>query len=454
MIAWRTARERLWPSLEHIYAVVLIFALTQGPVYKIWRTAEFYTPVPIGPTWQATFYAAQVPALMLLARRGLDRRFAQGPFLVLCGFLAWMVASTSWTNLSRYTAIDSLALAVTAGAGLYVGSRFTSRQLVVLVWMAMQSGVILSYLAVKRSWTEALDGEGNWAGIYFNRNSLGPVAMIGLITGCAVTISLWRARDLRWRRELMSCTIVLVVLDVVVYVRSGSSTSIAAATVSAIAGGTWIGIGRWHKVSGVPLRSIQRVVYPSFVGITLLVAWVGFRYQGAIIGLFGKADFFNGRSALWHYSWTGFLDRPFLGWGWRAAWSTPEFLKRDLWWTTNGASWSHNGFLEVLLGGGIVGGLLFAGYILWSGRETVVTVVSIPSEAWRIGLAMFVLVACTQEVFIIGHHFLWLLLVAVLTPQVVSQQGQRREDEHHQLSEDRSSRQAVGASFVPHRQEQ
>lgn len=433
MIAWRPARERVSAYTEHAYASAVIFVLTQGPVYKIWRTAEFYTPVPITPTWQATFLGAQIPALMLLARRGVDREYGRGPLLVLLGFLGWMMASTSWTNLSRYTVIDSLALAVTAGAGLYVGSRFSSRQLVVLVWVAMQGGVTLSYFAVKRSWSEAVDGEGNWAGIYFNRNSLGPVAMLGLITGCAVAVSVWRSRKLRWRRELLSLVVLLVVLDLVVYVRSGSSTSIAAATVSALAGAIWIVVGRWHKVSGLPLRSIQRIVYPSFVGLTLLVAWVGFRYQTAIIGLFGKADFFNGRSALWHYSWTGFLDRPFVGWGWRAAWSTPEFLKRDLWWTTIGASWSHNGFLEVLLGGGIVGGLLFAGYVLWSGRETIATVVSIPSEAWRVGMAMFVLVACTQEVFIIGNHFLWLLLVAVLTPQVVNQPEQHRAVEPRQM---------------------
>ena len=43
--------------------------------------------------------------------------------------------------------------------------------------------------------------------------------------------------------------------------------------------------------------------------------------SAGIVGLFGKADFFNGRSALWHYSWTGFLERPIIGWGWRAAWS-------------------------------------------------------------------------------------------------------------------------------------
>ena len=417
MIVWRPILERLGRFWEHGYVVVLVFFLTQGPVYKIWRTAEFYTPIPITPTWQATFLAVQVPALMLLARRGLHRDFVQGPLVPLVGLLAWMMASTTWTNLSRYTSVDSLALAMTAGAGLYVGSRFSSRQLVVLVWAAMQGGVLLSYLAVKQNWTEALDGDGNWTGIYFNRNSLGPVAMLGLITGCAVAVSLWRTKSVRYGRHLMAIVGVLVILDLVVYVRSGSSTSIGAAVVATLACVVWIVIGRWHHATGAPMNVIRRVVYPTFVGLVLMFAWVGFRYQSSIIGWFGKADFFNGRSALWHYSWSGFLDRPFIGWGWRAAWSTPEFLKRDLWWTTAGASWSHNGFLEVLLGGGIVGGLLFAGYVLWAGERTIATVVSIPSESWRVAMAMFVLIACTQEVFIIGNHFLWLLLVAVLTPQ-------------------------------------
>ena len=423
MIAWRPAIERLGRFWEHGYVVALIFVLTQGPVYKLWRTAEFYTPIPITPTWQATFLAIQVPGLMLLARRGLQRDFVKGPFLLLIGLLAWMTASTTWTNLSRYTSVDSLALAVTAGAGLYVGSRFSSRQLVVMMWAAMQLGVLFSYYAVKQGWTESVDGEGNWTGIYFNRNSLGPVAMLGLITGCAVAVSLWRSKSLVYGRQLMILVGLLVVLDVVVYVRSGSSTSIGAAVVATIACVLWVVIGRWHQATGAPIRAIRRVVYPAFVVLTLVFAWVGFRYQTIIVGWFGKADFFNGRSALWHYSWTGFLDRPFLGWGWRAAWSTPEFLKRDLWWTTAGASWSHNGFLEILLGGGIVGGLLFAGYVLWAGERTIATVVSIPSESWRVAMAMFVLIACTQEVFIIGNHFLWLLFVAVLTPQTISRSG-------------------------------
>ena len=431
MTALRRIYERYGHWWEHLYAIALVFTLTQGPVYKLWRTAEFYTPVPINPTWQATFVAVQIPALMLLARRGLRREFLCGPFAALVGLLGWMALSVTWTNLSRYAAIDALALAVTAGAGLYLGSRFSSRQLVVVVCFATQLGVVLSYLAIKKSWSESIDGDGNWIGIYFNRNSLGPVAMLGLVTACVIGVSLLRAKGFRYRFHLLAFVVLAALLDAVVYVQSGSSTSVGAAAVAIIASAVWLAIGQWQSKSQVPLRAIERVVYPAFVTFTLLIAWVGFRYQTTIIGWFGKADFFNGRSALWHYSWTGFLDRPFVGWGWRAAWSTPEFLKRDLWWTTSGALWSHNAFLEVLLGGGIVGGALFATYVLWAGQRVIGLVVSAPSETWRVTMAMFVLVACTQEVFIIGNHFLWLLLVAVLTPQSINRSAQLPGAELH-----------------------
>ena len=423
MIAWRLMVKRFARTWEFAYAIGLVFTLTQGPVYKIWRTAEFYTPVPINPTWQATFLAVQIPALMLLARRGLRKDFVWGPLIPLVGLLAWMLLSVTWTNLSRYASIDALALTVTAGAGLYVGSRFSSRQLVVMVSIAMHIGVVLSYLAVQQSWTESIDPEGNWTGIYFNRNSLGPVAMLGLVTSCAIAISLWRSRSKLVRVLLLIVSCALIALDAVVYVRSGSRTSIAAAGAGLLSVVLWLVVGWWYRRTNAPIEAIQRVVYPVFVSFVLLIAGVGFRYQTNIVSWFGKADFFNGRSALWHFSWTGFLERPLIGWGWRAAWSTPEFLKRDLWWTTAGAVWSHNGFLEVLLGGGIVGGVLFGAYVLWSGQRVIATITSIPSETWRVGMAMFILVACTQEVFIIGNHFLWLLLVAVLTPQSTMKSG-------------------------------
>ena len=401
--------------VEYVYATALLFLLTQGPVLRLWRTAELYTSVPIAPTVQATFIAVQIPALMMLSRRGLSREMFRGPIALLAALTTWMLLSTTWTNLSRYTIVEAISFAVTAATGLYFAQSFSVRKQIFVIFSAMQLGVMYSYSAVKLAWPETIDGEGNWVGVYFNRNSLAPVAMLGLLSAVVVLYILVREARGAMRLPLLAICSVLVAIDAAVYLRSGSSTSFGAAVVFVFVGAVWT-LVRWFKhTRQIPTYEIQRVFYSAFVAIMLLSAWIGFRYQQLIIGWFGKADFFNGRSALWHYSWTGVLDRPVLGWGWRAAWSTPEFLKRDLWWTTSGAQFSHNGFLEVLLGGGFIAGLMFLVFVVWSGWVRVGSVCKEELGQWSFALSAFILVANSQEVFITGNHFLWVLLVASLS---------------------------------------
>jgi O-antigen ligase len=401
--------------VEYVYATTLLFLLTQGPVLRLWRTAELYTSVPIAPTVQATFIAVQIPALMMLSRRGLSREMFRGPIALLVALTTWMLMSTTWTNLSRYTIVEAISFTVTAATGLYFAQSFSVRKQIFVIFSAMQLGVMYSYIAVKLAWPETIDGEGNWVGVYFNRNSLAPVAMLGLLSAAVVLYILVREVRGNLRLPLLAICSVLVAIDAAVYLRSGSSTSFGAAVIFVFVGAVWT-LVRWFKQTRqVPTFEIQRVFYPAFVAVMLLSAWIGFRYQQLIIGWFGKADFFNGRSALWHFSWAGVLERPILGWGWRAAWSTPEFLKRDLWWTTSDAQLSHNGFLEVLLGGGFIAGFMFFVFIIWSGWVRVGSVCKEELGQWSFAVAAFILVANSQEVFITGNHFLWVLLVASIS---------------------------------------
>ena len=145
--------------VEYVYAAALLFLLTQGPVLRLWRTAELYTSVPIAPTVQATFIAVQIPALMIFSRRGLSREMFRGPITVLLALAMWMLASTGWTNLSRYTIVEAISFAVTAAIGLYLSQSFSVRQQILLIFSAMHLGVMYSYFAVKLSWPETIDGE-------------------------------------------------------------------------------------------------------------------------------------------------------------------------------------------------------------------------------------------------------------------------------------------------------
>jgi O-antigen ligase len=126
----------------------------------------------------------------------------------------------------------------------------------------------------------------------------------------------------------------------------------------------------------------------------------------------GEEDFFNGRAAIWHYGWTGFLDRPIIGWGWMSAWKSSVFLHRDLWWTVEGAQWSHSSYIDVLLGGGVIGAALLFVVLVYGGYSQIENALSSTAGQWAYAMTFFVLLASTQESFVNGNHFLWLLLVA------------------------------------------
>lgn len=73
--------------VEFIYAVVLVFSLTQGPVLRLWRSAELYTSVPITPTIQATFCSSASSFI----DSGQKRHSSPSP--------PWSIGSVVWIGL-------------------------------------------------------------------------------------------------------------------------------------------------------------------------------------------------------------------------------------------------------------------------------------------------------------------------------------------------------------------
>jgi O-antigen ligase len=168
-----------------------------------------------------------------------------------------------------------------------------------------------------------------------------------------------------------------------------------------------------HRYLG-EARQVKKI-YSVFIALAAICSWLAIQFQSRVLQAFGETITFNGRSEIWKYSWNGFLERPVLGWGWLSAWRSWAFMKMDLWWTVEGVSWSHNAYLDLLLGGGVLAVLLFAAAVLWGVYRLVPSHKGDATESWPIAFIFFYLAMCTQESFIIGNHFLWMLFVAILT---------------------------------------
>jgi O-antigen ligase len=400
---------------EYAYAATLLFFLTQGPVLSMWFASEQQNAQPALAPQLATYFVVQIPALVLVSRQKFTLRDLQGPLGLLALLCIWLTATTLWATNGQHSAVESVSLMTTFVCGVYFAKRFSLLEKLTVVVVAMQPGLLLSRYAIANDWNMSQSSEGFWVGIYFNRNSLAPVAMVSVISALALLYVVYLTKADRFRIYKLCILADIMIFGFVVVLRTHSNTPIG----GLIAFGAVILF--WEALRHSSLKSYlgntkqTRSVYAVFIALVTIGSWFAIQFQSKVLQAFGETVTFNGRSEIWKYSWNGFLEKPLLGWGWLSAWRSWAFMKMDLWWTVEGVMWSHNAYLDVLLGGGVLAVGIFAAAVIWGVYRLVPTDIENPIGSWSIAFVFFYLAMCTQESFIIGNHFLWMLFVAVLT---------------------------------------
>ena len=410
----RPSLSQLLRAGEVVYAIVALFALTQGPVYRLWSESGMYQqfiPLPtVGHAHFATFCVIQLPALIAVSRR-LNTALLRDPRgQALLALMLWLGFSVMWSTFARQSLPEFVSLFFTTSFGIFLASNFSLRAFWRIIVTAMSSGLALSLFAIQRGWGGAVNAEQNyWIGIYFNRNSLAPVAAVAVISVAGIICTRQRNRGLRRSLQMVSYVVVMAIAVLTLW-QAKSQTSPFAILVACLALLSWLGIrfgtkNRWTKIS-----ENSAGIAAALVAIVVLLS---LRVVGGISVLGGETATFNSRESLWNLSWSGFLVKPLHGWGWLAAWRTISFFQQGEWWAVWDTEWSHSGYHDLLLGGGVVAAALFAA-VVWFGMRAINCHVSLREAIPSFLIVAFVLAAATQESFFIGTHFLWALLIAGL----------------------------------------
>lgn len=417
---------------EFTYASLALFALTQGPVTRVWsESAQLVGELPdpsVPHVHFSTYIAIQLPAFLLFARRVRSQWVYDRSNQALIAFIAWLGLSVLWSSFARYSMPEFVALATTTVFGLYLASSFSWHRLCLVIATAMALGVGVSWVAIMRLWDGAVNfGENYWVGIYFNRNSLAPVSAVGLLSALTLTVSSWASkhRIQRIHAAMLSVpSIVLFVCATVELWRSESQTSPLALSIALAACVIWLAMRQIGRRTSRQNIMIERSTLLTLI-IASVVILVGFQLEVGLGSMEVSTSSFNQRGGLWLLSWDGFTRRPLQGWGWMAAWHTPLFLlsNGEPTWLTWGLHSSHSGYFDLLLGGGIPALVLFAAFV--AGHSTRISHSSDVEGVGRLGLLVYILAAATQESFFVGSHFLWALLVASLALEQSPAQSRR-----------------------------
>ena len=398
-------------------ALLLVFS--NGPVLRLagWldRPGLWNDPV----VWP--FFAGGAAASVVLARAvwrdGSDaagREASAGSALsrlalaVIAWYSAAAVVSSLWSvypsaTLWRSAVYLGLVFLAVALAGLTDDELSTT--LVLLASVAVAGSLTLIVL----SHDVGTDRHGDWIGMYTNRNSLAPMAALGVIAGLRWLLPGPMAPS-RLRRVWGAA---LVVASVVTLIGAGSRTAwlaLAAALILTSALGAVAGASRRRG-----WRPWQTAA--AAIGGVLVAAGVGV----AVVAAAWNVSTFSQRREIWSLVWDRVLERLWGGYGFFAFWEVPELVQEHVLLQRGSA---HNSLVETALGLGVVGTVPFVMLVVMATVNAGRGLWQRPSADTAMWAAVTVFVLCENitESFVLWFSHIWvLLLVAVLrrgTPAV------------------------------------
>ncbi len=309
---------------------------------------------------------------LLLLGTFMGRVLGYGDILVVAAFLATMVAAVSLpSDLSRVhisitalvaitwvtftvlwsinpgtTARRVLAFGLLAISATILGSLSSSEDVRDAIKLACRITVLLSLMtaAVAPGWAIQPPGQNapGLQGVALQKNQLGFIACIGIGAEGLGPPS-------RMRKFWFATYIVTILL-------SKSSTALAVAML--------VGALLWivSSVSSIRDRYLRVAFITVVLGPAVALAALVFIDPNFLTGLLGKDPTLNGRSEIWAVVIDGIKQRPLLGRGWNSVWPTQQggFFPSDIAFeTVRRAGFpvinAHNGYLDIVLGAGIVG---------------------------------------------------------------------------------------------------
>jgi O-antigen ligase len=355
------------------------------------------------PVAQVLWGAAYALALLMIVRTGDLRERLKGS-LPLVAILVLTMLSTLWSLDPSLTLKRAFGLCGTSLIGCYLVSRYSLKVFVeTLVW-ALTLVAIGSAIIIAVAPADGLDpsvGSSAWRGLFFQKNGLG----VTMALADATMVTLLGSATGR-KRIAIVCSIVLCSILLL-----GSKSGTGFVTLAALLACYFL-LLRLR----VPNLRVPAIAILALCGVMLVCAhFIGFGLDEAL-GLIGRDATLTGRTDVWSIATQHIAERPLLGYGYRVFWEPDgpvhAFLLKDIGWEPDS---SHNGYLEVLLNFGYVGGIVFLTFLLFALGRTYRLFARSGSgvAAWPLMAVLYQVISNFSETSLALYNSIgWVVLVA------------------------------------------
>ena len=392
-----------------IVATVIIAILTNGPSIAL----SHHYNVPLG--WERWPYMLPMGGAALLGFLlcGRDLRYEQlwrsrWPLAFLSVYLVWCAASVLWSVAPDATAVRSLITAGVSAFGVWYALCLRFKEQVLSLFAAMTAlsvwslGLIIFQPHTHQIYPPPQYPEWHTAvfGVFGNPNSLGPVAALSVLSAIAVWVLFpsWPVRV---------TTLAAGVIGIILTLWSQCLTAVAGLGLCLLALCVALALPFLRRLSGW-------LVGGSIV-VAVVVAWnVFFDNIARIAPAVGESVTLSSRRLIWRDVRSSIALRPWRGYGFFAFWDNEAFTAQTYQHLGSSYGSAHNSILEVALGLGRIGLVVYVGLALFMIVGTARALwlrTSSMSVAWVV-IAVFLIVQNSMESFVLWHSYLWAMFVA------------------------------------------
>jgi exopolysaccharide production protein ExoQ len=361
-------------------------------------------------TFRLLFTFTYIVTLFLITLRWKKVTYVFSRDKYIWVLLAFCALSSFWSIDSDTTIRRVLGLAGTMLFGLYLASRYTLKQQLKLCAYMLGISAVMCFLFVlfipKYGMGADIDTAA-WRGIYPQKNILGRTFVLSAAIFFFLAMTTKENRWVSWIGYLTSGVLVFF---------SKSTTSL----------GNFIIITAAFLIYSRILNLKYKLMIPvlTFLSTISIAFYTWFISQAdTVLGSVGKDTTLTGRSELWAAVLEMITKKPWLGYGYGAFWvegnsDYSTVLQRIQWDAPN----AHNGFLDVWLGLGMLGVLLFLiGFVINLLRAIYFIKLNQTSEnLWLLVYFTFIILSNLTETSLLGQNSLeWILYVsAILTSKL------------------------------------
>ncbi len=386
---------------EGAICIALIAMLTGALIGPVFAPTQEETPI-LRLVWLPAYAAT----LGLVAYR-LDRVWRAWPAaIVLVLLVALTFASKYWSIDYATTSRRVISVAMTGLFALYLGAAFRGPHLPRMLMQAtliMAIGSLVMVFAFPAIGVHQLENAGLWRGLWYEKNQMGAVMVIGATASAACLASPDPRRLVPALALALSCGLVLA---------TQSKTSLLCLVLGlGVVGGFWT-----LRKGGAAFAVVA--IWTAVV-LAALGIWIWETHSVAVLEALGKDPSLTGRTDIWESLMRKVAERPWTGYGYGAFWgkdSVPaDWVRKETQWPVPSA---HNGWIDLLVQLGWPGAVLVASLMAIT---TVITVLrSIGSGVregwWALGfLVAFIALSLSESILLTHQSLPWVLFMAVLT---------------------------------------